>query len=105
MLVSLKNITNEILVANLKSMKDKENATLAEIVHYLSELDCRQIYRDLGYSSLFSFCTEGLGYSESSASRRIQAARSLKANLRILCKAHNLLMAERYFGESKIRNY
>ena len=43
----------------------------------LAELDKRQAYRDLGYSSLFSFCTEKLKYSEGAAQRRISTARCL----------------------------
>jgi 5-methylcytosine-specific restriction endonuclease McrA len=77
MLNSLKDISNETLVSKLKSLKASENYAVAEIILYLSELDLRKHYRELGYSSLFSYCTESLGYSESAAYRRIQAARSL----------------------------
>jgi 5-methylcytosine-specific restriction endonuclease McrA len=77
MLNSLKDISNETLVSKLKSLKTSENYAVAEIILYLSEIDLRKLYRELGYSSLFSYCTECLGYSESAAYRRIQAARSL----------------------------
>lgn len=80
MLPSLSKVSNVRLVSKLKSLRDSENVTLANIVLCLSEIDFRQLYRDLGYSSLFTFCREGLGYSEGSAYRRAQAARALKTN-------------------------
>src|SRR5439155_756634 len=48
-----------------------------KILFHLIELDKRGFYRELGYSSLFDFCTRKLHYSESSAYRRISAARSI----------------------------
>ncbi len=80
MLSLLSEISNEKLVAKLNEFKDTENHTVANIVYYLSELDNRRLYRDLGYSSLFSYCTDALGYSESAAYRRVQAARFLRTN-------------------------
>jgi hypothetical protein len=41
----------------------------------LAELDERQIFLDLGFSSLFEYCVEALGLSESTAGRHIAAAR------------------------------
>ncbi len=80
MLLLLSEISNENLVLKLKEFKDTENVTVANIVYYLSELDNRRLYRELGYSSLFSYCTDALGYSESAAYRRVQAARFLRTN-------------------------
>ncbi len=80
MLLSLSEISNENLISKLKEFKDTENLSVANIIYYLSELDNRGLYRDLGYSSLFSYCTDALGYSESAAYRRVQAARFLKTN-------------------------
>src|SRR5690606_20035364 len=80
MLKNLSELTNALLVEKLKSFRSRENHILAEIILYLSELDSRRYYRELGYSSLFSYCTKELGYSESAAYRRIQAARTLRTN-------------------------
>ena len=85
MLPSLNNLTDQSLLNNVKDLKQFENKTIADLVLYLSEVDARKLYRDIGFSSLFSYCTTliddgGLGYSEGSAYRRIQAARSLKDN-------------------------
>ena len=85
MLPSLKDLSDSSLLDNVKNFKQVEDKTIAELVLYLSEVDARKLYRDIGFSSLFSYCTTslvdgGLGYSEGSAYRRIQAARSLKDN-------------------------
>ena len=80
MLKSLQNISTSELISALKSMNNSENKTLAEVVLYLSEIDSRRAFVEFGYSSLFCYCTEALGYSESAAWRRILVARSLKAN-------------------------
>ena len=57
-----------------------------KLLHHLKEIDSRKLYSDLGYSSLFSYLTKGLGYSESSACRRISAARLLKTHPEIETK-------------------
>src|SRR5258708_2503855 len=79
-LPSLKNISDDSLLDSLKNLKSNENKTIAEIVLHLYEIDSRGIYRDIGFSSLFSYCHEALGYSEGATFRRIQAARCLKNN-------------------------
>lgn len=66
--------TNELLSRLCNTVKQERNSTIL-IIRYLAELDKRQAYRDLGYSSLFSFCTEKLKYSEGATQRRISAAR------------------------------
>ena len=61
-------------------LRNEENFVCSVVVRYLSEVDTRMVYRDSGYSSLFAFCTKGLGYSEGAAQRRIVAARCLRDN-------------------------
>ena len=68
--------TNELLSKLFNMVKQERNCTVV-VIKYLAELDKRQAYRELGYSSLFSFCTEKLRYSESAAQRRISAARCI----------------------------
>ena len=76
----LNTLSNQDLLVSLRDMRATECAVIAEIVRYLAEIDTRQSYRDLGYSSLFAFCTGALQYSEGAAQRRIIAARCLKDN-------------------------
>lgn len=66
---------NTELVSKLGSLSKQERSYTTAVVKYLAELDRRGYYRDLGFSSLFAFCTEFMGYSEGAAQRRIVAAR------------------------------
>ena len=77
-LPTLSHIPDEELKIKLKSLRQNEREAIAEMVLYLSEIDRRGSFRDMGYSSLFVYCTEGLGYSAAGAHRRVQAARILK---------------------------
>ena len=71
----ISSLTDHTLITELKNLVQQEREVLAEIISYLQEVDTRRLYLELGYSSLFSFCTQGLRYSEGSAYRRIKAAR------------------------------
>jgi len=73
-------VSNEVLISRLKSFRGTENSTIADIIHHLSEIDTRKLYLDLGYSSLFIYCKESLGYSEGAAYTRVQGARILKSH-------------------------
>ncbi|HYQ02885.1 MAG TPA: hypothetical protein VER96_29640 [Polyangiaceae bacterium] len=53
----------------------RRNQITAEFLAYLAELDERQLFLDLGYSSLFEYCVEKLKLCESTAGRHIAAAR------------------------------
>lgn len=82
----IKHLTNDELKIRVEELRHKECEVISDLVLHLSELDSRGYYRDLGYSSLFSYLTQGLGYSEGAAQRRVQAARCLKANPEVYFK-------------------
>src|SRR3982750_2776202 len=63
------------LVAGLSALVRRENDCLSDLLAHLAELDERAVCIALGYSSLFAYCTEALGFCKSSAGRRIAAAR------------------------------
>src|SRR5882724_1707831 len=71
----LGGVANDRLLATLRALVGRENDLLAELLAHLAELDERQLCLELGYSSLFKYCVEALGFCESSAGRRIAAAR------------------------------
>jgi HNH endonuclease len=73
----IKNKSDSELMAELKVLRHKETNVIADIVLHLAEVETRGIYREAGYSSLFTYCTECLGYSEGGASRRVRAAKCL----------------------------
>jgi len=76
--LSLKNKNNQTLILDLKDLVSRERQLLTEVLHHLREVEIRHLYLERGYSSLWAFATEELGYSESAAQRRIQAMRLLK---------------------------
>ena len=76
---SLTRFSNHQLIESLKALVSKEQKCSHEIVLHLAEVDRRKLFADLGFSSLFDYCTRGLGYSNASAQRRICAARAVKA--------------------------
>ena len=47
----------------------------ADVLAHLAEVDERRLHLERGFPSLFAYCTESLGLSESAAGRRITAAR------------------------------
>ncbi len=102
-------INDSELVSKLGALVNQERECTAAIVQYLSELDRRAYYRDLGFSSLFAFCTQRLKYSEGAAQRRIIAARcalrfpivldylrEAKLSLTTLCTVNEHLTEDNY---------
>lgn len=78
MLAELSQQTNQTLLLELKTLVKKEREILGQILELLKEVDRRKLYLDLAYPSLFEFCVDHLGYSESAAYRRIQAMRLVR---------------------------
>lgn len=76
---SIKNLNANDLLIQFEKLVSIEKKTTAEILEYLKEIDRRKLYLHMGHTSLFSYLTKGLKYSESSALRRINAARILNA--------------------------
>ncbi len=74
----LTTLTDDDLLSRLEHLRCREREITIEILRHLNEVERRKLHLKLGYSSLFVFCTEKLGYSESAAGRRIQAARCLR---------------------------
>src|SRR5882672_3818233 len=71
----LGGLENEELVAALSVLVRRENDLMSDLLAHLAELDERRLYLDLGFTSLFAYCTEALGFCKSSAGRRIAVAR------------------------------
>lgn len=62
----------------IRLLAQQERELLCTLLPKIREMDLSQGYLDLGFSSLFAYLTVGVGYSEGSAQRRIDAARLLK---------------------------
>ena len=78
--MDLIELTNDELVARLSELRGKEKESTLAILQHLIELDKRELYGELGYSSLFDYCLRALKYSEASSARRVSAARALRDN-------------------------
>jgi hypothetical protein len=81
----LKSLANAELLSGLARIVGRRNQITAEFLAYLAELDERQLFLELGYSSLFEYCVEKLGLCESTAGRHIAAAR--------VCRNHPAVFA------------
>ena len=78
-LTCLQKLSDQELIDNLKILIHDEREILTAILHHIKEVESRKLYLAKGCSSLFNYLTQGLGYSESAAYRRIQAMRLMKS--------------------------
>ena len=68
-------LNDEELLVTCKSQVLIEKSATAKVLDVLIEIDHRRLWIKEGFSSMHDFCIRYLGYSESEANRRIQAAR------------------------------
>jgi len=71
-------LNNEALLSGIKRVVANERHVQCLFLIYLAEIEKRKIYAKEGYSSLFRFVTEALGFSEGSALKRIWVARAAR---------------------------
>jgi hypothetical protein len=70
-------LSNDNLITAVRSLVKEERRITREILDHINEVARRRLYADLGFSSIFDWLIKDLGYSESAAYRRQQAARVL----------------------------
>jgi 5-methylcytosine-specific restriction endonuclease McrA len=75
---SLSSLSDSVFLRRLESFIYQERQVGLKIVRYLIEMDRRELYTKMGYSSLFDFCVRHLRCSESDANRKIKAARCIR---------------------------
>jgi len=75
MTINITRLSNDDLIANTRRAAANERHATAELVALLAEIEARELYLGLGFSSLFAYCTRVLHLSEEAAYRRIEAAR------------------------------
>ena len=105
---------DEILISKLKELIITERKITNQILLHLKEVESRKLHLEMGYASMFDFCTKELKYSSSAASRRISAMRILKAlpeikdrildgsvNLSTLNQMQNFIRAEEKYSNEK----
>src|SRR5438093_3159987 len=72
------HLSDDDLVAQVKSLARCEREATASLLAYLGELDARRLYLGAGFSSLFTYCCDVLHLSEPAAYNRIEAARAAR---------------------------
>jgi len=75
-LASLTRLSDAHLVARVRSLIAREREATVHLVAHLAELDTRDVHLREGYSSLFVYCPDALGFSEGEAYNRIEVARA-----------------------------
>ncbi len=78
LLASLRRLSDDELVARLKSLAARERRATALLVAHLAELDTRDLHLRAGYPSLFIYCRDVLALSEHEAYNRMEAARTAR---------------------------
>ncbi len=63
------------LLGGLAALVRRGNVITADLLAHLAEVDERRLHLELGFQSLFAYCTKELGMCEATAGRRIVAAR------------------------------
>ena len=76
--INLKTLSNDQLLLQTKNLVQKERQINIQVLQHLQEIQSRKLYLKRGFSSLFEYAVKELGYSESSAYRRIKAMKLCK---------------------------
>jgi hypothetical protein len=74
------SLSDDQLLLSVKTLASAERRATAQLIAALAELDRRQLFLGLGYSSLFNYCTQALHLSEYGAYNRIEAARAARSH-------------------------
>jgi 5-methylcytosine-specific restriction endonuclease McrA len=75
MSVSLRSLSDSDILSRVQNLAMRERKLTLALLLHLNEIERRKLHLKQGYSSMFDYCTSGLGYSEPSAMRRIATAR------------------------------
>ena len=76
--MNLKNLSDEALLSKTKELVSEERKITTQVLHHLREVERRKLFLARGFPSLFEYAVRELGYSESSAQRRISSMRLMQ---------------------------
>jgi hypothetical protein len=88
---SLKRLSDKELIGRLRQLVRKEQDLTLSILPHLAEVEGRKLYLEKAYSTLSEYCICELGYGESSAWRRVRAARVIQE----IPEVYNLIKQDR----------
>ncbi|MFN2546389.1 MAG: hypothetical protein ABR567_03040 [Myxococcales bacterium] len=72
------SLTGAELLAATRELVRRSCDVEADLLVLLGEIDERKLYLESAFSSMFTFCTRELGFSEAAAYNRIQVARAAR---------------------------
>ncbi len=75
---SLDWLSDAELLARLKALARQERDATARLIAHLALVDARRLYLPEGCSSMFTYCTQVLHFSEGAAYARIEVARAVR---------------------------
>jgi len=75
---SLSHVADENLLRDLRTIVSRDRATTAELLALIAEVEARQLYLPMAYSSMFVYCVKELRFSEDVAYKRLRAARAAR---------------------------
>ena len=76
---NLKYISNDDLLFRTENLFQTERKIMHLVLVHILEIMNRKLYADLGFDSMYTMMTKKYGYSETSAIRRIDAAKLLRS--------------------------
>ncbi|HEU4365443.1 MAG TPA: HNH endonuclease signature motif containing protein [Candidatus Krumholzibacteria bacterium] len=77
MSLSLRSLSDKDILSRTVELTRRERSATLSVLQHLNEIERRKLHLKQAYASMFDYCTNGLGYSESAANLRIRAARCL----------------------------
>ena len=75
---TVSGLTDDALLAQTRQLARIEQQLNVTVIDHLREIEARRLYLRRGFSSLFDYAVRELGYTDSAASRRINAMRLCK---------------------------
>jgi len=75
---SLNRLSDDELLTRLKALAREERDATARVIAHLALVDARRLYLPEGCSSMFTYCTRVLHFSERAAYARIEVARAAR---------------------------
>jgi len=74
----LQTLNDNALLSHVQQIAASERKIYSQIIEALEEIERRKLYLARGYSSLYTFCTDYLKYSQGAAHRRLSSMRLVK---------------------------
>jgi len=81
---SLAALTDAALLDSLQSLIARGRQWEVELLRHLAEVERRDLHHARSYSSMFTYCTEALGFDKAAAYNRIAVARLVRRFPRVL---------------------